>query len=635
MMNTEPPNPAGNRKPGPRAAIYMMASVLLFSLSAICVYFGEAHKAPLTFNAIMSFFSRLGILLFLVVNYRQWLFDRETWGAVINNWRSWSLLGILVGVFDYTILGWSLKYIDISVATALFQTWPFWLIVLTGQMFKGEQRYNIINFFGWSCILMGLAGLMFVILSQTETLLWKNDSVSIFDAVIGQLLALVGAIFTGGLVGGCSIRWGDTVLKSVSEETKAKATKDDKDLGLFFVMIGLVIGSVPNIIIGASWGIHNEAAEFGNTNIIIAAVYGFFVLSAALIFSRMANRATLKLEVNALSYMVPVLSLAWLGILGYINVPKIDWLVIGAMGIVAANALLNFKAERRLAYQSLVVALWVSGVVVYFRSFFHAPVFYETVAVVTTMFILILSFRVDRLVRRTSDEDKLTLEIWQKISSLPKYMQDKLCEIDEAQTPKKLGEAHKDFHDSLKKEQEKEQDKLREIDEAQTPKKLGEAHKDFHDSLKKEYADNNSKFSDIMQQVNILTHSKQQGDNFGEHVVLWILGGISVGGLWFFMPEGVNAESGAGGFFLEMAAFLVTATVVFLLFNIQDLQQDRKHQVLRTKSDTENPDEKNKYEGLVFREDQDRTAARRISVVFCVGIVATFAVLFWLKWMPA
>ena len=102
------------------------------------------------------------------------------------------------------------------------------------------------------------------------------------------------------------------------------------------------------------------------------------------------------------------------------------------------------------------------------------------------------------------------------------------------------------------------------------------------------------------------------------------------------MPEGVtHPESGAGGFFLEMAAFLVTATVIFLLFNIQDLQKDRKHQILRTKSDTEDLNEKNKHEGLVFREDQDRTAARRISVVFCVGIVATFAVLFWLKWMPA
>ena len=602
MTNTEPPNPAENKKPDPRAAIYMMASVLLFSLSAICVYFGEAHKAPLTFNAIMSFFSRLGILLFLVVNYRQWLFDRETWGAVINNWRSWSLLGILVGVFDYTVLGWSLKYIDISVATALFQTWPFWLIVLTGQMFKGEHRYSVINFFGWSCILMGLAGLMFVVLSQTETLLWQNDSASIFDAVIGQLLAIVGAIFTGGLVGGCSIRWGDTVLKSVSEKTKENAAKSKKDIGLFFVMIGLVIGSVPNIIVGAAWGIHNEAAEFGNTNIIIAAVYGFFVLSAALIFSRMANRATLKLEVNALSYMVPVLSLAWLGILGYINVPKVAWLVIGAMGIVAANALLNFKAEQRTAYQSLVVALWVCGVIVYFRPVLHAPAFYEAVAVVATMFILILSFRIDRLVERTSTEDGITTDIWHKISTLSSDMRDKLREIDEAGSPEKLSQSYNNFVKSLKKETDK------------IPKGGEEL------------------FTDIMRQTDNLAHSKQQGSNFGEQAVLWILGGVSAIGLLFFMPEYTGEVFGVGVFFLEMVAFLAATTIIFLLFNMRDLQHDRKRRIFRTKSDTESKDDdKNKLEGIKFRETHDRKGEKTISAIFCVGIVITFAVLFWFK----
>ena len=589
------------------AISYMAVAVFLYSLAPVLFYKGEADDAPFIFNAVRVTAECLAVFIYLIVIYYYKFSDvklRDIWCVIRTSWRKWLLLGVLIGTFDVTVLGWSLKYIDISAATILYQTWPIWMILFIGRMFAKKGRYENISAFGWVCIIVGFIGLGIVILSQaSDALLEKEaDSSAYLPIFLGSFLALVAAIM-GALHGACSIRWGEIAMNNFLENASSQSGKSTKRYAeMFFVMIGIIIASIPGIIIGAVWGVwgsHNEIIKVNN--MAIAAAHGaFFAGGMAMIFSRMANLATTKLEINALSYAGPVLSLLWLGILGYIDVVKIDWLVIGAISIVAANALLNFKAERRMAYQSLVVALWVCGAIVYFRTFFHAPVFYETVAVVTTMFILILSFRIDRLVRRTSAEDEMTLEIWQKISSLPEHMQDKLCEIDEAHTTKKLGDAYKNFRDSLKKE----------------------------------YADNKEKFSDIMQRVNILAHSKQQGDNFGEHAVLWILGGVSAGGLLFFMPEGVNAESGAGGFFLEMAAFLVAATVIFLLFNIQDLHQDRKHQVLRTKSDTENPNEKNKLEGLVFREDQDRTAARRISVFFCAGIVITFGFLFWFKWMP-
>ena len=580
-----------------RAAGYMLVTVLLFSLGPVFITWGEGHKAPFTYNAVSTLFEGIGISIYLIVHYRAQLFDRAIWRIIWRNWRRWSLLGVGLSTLNYAMFGWSLKYIDVSVATVLHETWPLLMILLTGKIFQSEGRYENIGTFGWVCILMGFTGLGFVILSQTTDVSFAKETIPLFYFFLGALLALVSAGLAA-MHGGCSIRWGATVLNDVPDHKQKEASKD---LTMLFVLVAIVFAGIPSVIISialGAWGGHNEIVEFDN--MAIAASLGFFVWLPGLIFFRAANLITTKLEINAMAYATPIFTLAWLAILGYINIPKTDWLVVGAMGVVAANALLNFKAERRLAYQSLVVSLWICGVVVYFRTFFHAPVFYETVAVVATMFVLILSFRIDRLVRRTSDEDKLTLEIWQKISSLPEYLQDKLCEIDEAQTVKKLGDAHKDFRNSLKKE-----------------------------------CTDDKEFSDIMQQANILAHSKQQGDNFGEHAVLWILGGVSAGGLLFFMPEGVNAESGAGGFFLEMAAFLVAATVIFLLFNIQDLQKDRKHQVLRTKSDTENPGEKNNQQGLVFREDQDRTAARRISIFFCVSIVITFGILFWHKWMPA
>ena len=483
MTDTQPLNNEKRSSRNLRAAGYMLVSVLLFAMAPVFITWGEGHKSPFIYNAVILLFECIGIFIYLIVFYRRQLFDREIWWAVRRNWRTWSLLGIMGGTFGYAVLAWSLKYIDVSVTTVIYETWPLLLILWTSKMFQGENRYESIDAFGWVCILMGFAGLGFVILSQTDDVSFAKETMPLIYLFFGVLLALVAAILSAAY-GSCSLLWGTNVLKDVPEH---KQKETDKDLTMLFVLVAILIASIPGIIIGVTLSVlggHNETVSFDN--VMIAAALGVFILVPALIFFRVANLATTKLEINALSYATPIFTLVYLAILGYINVPKINWLVVGAIGVVAANALLNFKAERRLAYQSLVVSLWICGVVVYFRPFFHAPVFYETVAVVTTMFILILSFRINRLVRRTSNEDKLTLEIWQKISSLPEYMQDKLCEIDEAQTPKKLGEAHKKFQNSLKKE----------------------------------CAHSKKKFSDIMQRVNILAHSKQQGDNFGEHAVL-------------------------------------------------------------------------------------------------------------------
>ena len=227
---------------------------------------------------------------------------------------------------------------------------------------------------------MGLTGLMFVVLSQNETIHLQNNSNGLINLFFGQMLAIIGAVFAGGLVGGCSILWGHTAAKSIPNETMKKAAKDGKDMEILFIMIGLVIGSIPNIIIGGFWGINHEIAKLDHTNMLFPALYGLFALSGALIFSRMANRKTLTLEVNALSYMVPLLSIAWLGFLGYINIPKIEWLVIGSTGVITANAFLNFKNKEQNPYQSLAVILWICGIGTYFLAFSHLTNFYENTA---------------------------------------------------------------------------------------------------------------------------------------------------------------------------------------------------------------------------------------------------------------
>ena len=577
----------------------MLVAVSLSSLVPVFMTWGEGHQAPFMFNAVRVLFMCLGLCICLIVSYRRQLFDRVIWNIICQNWRRWSLLGALLGTFPHAVFGWSLKYIDVSVAAVLFQTWPLWMIFMTGKMFQNDSRYENVVLLGWFCILMGFAGLGFVILSQTGDVALIGENMPLSYLILGVSLALASAIISA-LGSSCTIRWGTTVLKDIPDYKKQET---DKNLTIFFVLMSIILAGIPGIIIGIALSVgggHNEILDVDNMT--TAAFLGFFVLVPARIFSREANLITTKLEINALAYGTPIFTLAWLTLLEYINVPKIDWLVIGAIGVAAANALLNFKAEQRTAYQSLVIALWGCGVIVYFRPVLHVPVFYEAMTVVATMFVLILSFRINRLVERTSTEDRITTDIWHKISSLSSDLRDKLREIDEAGSPEKLSQSYDDFVNSLKKETDKIS------------------------------TDGEKLFTEIMRQVDNLAHSKQQGSNFGEQAVLWILGGISSIGLLFFMPEYGEWIFGMDIFFLEMVAFLGATTIIFLLFHIQDLQRDRKRRIFRTKSDTESKGaDKDKLEGIKFRETHNRKGEKTISAIFCVGIVVTFAVLFWLK----
>ena len=83
-------------------------------------------------------------------------------------------------------------------------------------------------------------------------------------------------------------------------------------------------------------------------------------------------------------------------------------------------------------------------------------------------------------------------------------------------------------------------------------------------------------------------HSKQQGINFGELTALFILTLITASGMLFLSP--VDAK-GWEGFFVEMFVFLMSSTVLFLFFNILDLQKDRNHPILQNMSSQSNKDD--------------------------------------------
>ena len=77
----------------------------------------------------------------------------------------------------------------------------------------------------------------------------------------------------------------------------------------------------------------------------------------------------------------------------------------------------------RNAYKFLIAALWIGGIVVYWRGGLPMDLeaYFQVSAITTTMYVLLVAFRMERLIRRTREEEELSLELAQNINSLADF----------------------------------------------------------------------------------------------------------------------------------------------------------------------------------------------------------------------
>ena len=126
-----------------------------------------------------------------------------------------------------------------------------------------------------------------------------------------------------------------------------------------------------------------------------------------------------------------------------------------------------------------------------------------------------------------------------------------------------------------------------------------------------------SEMTGIRHLVDKLVHSRQQGANFGEKVAIALAGSLIVTGLLFF--------NGTREFYSEFTSFLLSSVVVFLFFNILDLEKDRTDSIL------EKVEAGEEYAGqyvVKFDDVKSRAGQQTISVVTSAVIVLVFAWLF-------
>ena len=73
----------------------------------------------------------------------------------------------------------------------------------------------------------------------------------------------------------------------------------------------------------------------------------------------------------------------------------------------------RYKKDPRFVDQALIVSLWFFGALGVLVSGLklHLEIYFQTITALAVMYVLLVAFRIDRLVRRTAEEEDLTLDL--------------------------------------------------------------------------------------------------------------------------------------------------------------------------------------------------------------------------------
>ena len=156
---------------------YMLIAVLGFSLLPVFVALG-ARDTPFLFAAALRVGAVVGFALFMALLYRRLFFSTNTWKMVgVRLLRSPLSVGgrvihsplpiilATIGHLEYTFFALSTQYIDIAVATVIFEIWPIILVWLSGRIFV---RYNVTSREVYFLSIVGFIGIIFVALSEFQ-----------------------------------------------------------------------------------------------------------------------------------------------------------------------------------------------------------------------------------------------------------------------------------------------------------------------------------------------------------------------------------------------------------------------------------------------------------------------------------
>lgn len=581
----------------------MLFAVFCYSGIPLVIALTSGSENPSLFSGTYRIGALLTYLLFLRLVYAP-LFNRETFTLLARRFMSakyrWLILLTFASTADYALFALSTRFIDISVTAVLFELWPIVTMFILAKLYN--RRVHSMVF--WLVILCFL-GFLFITSSQTGGLSDLLDSLLTdpIDLVAGFIPAIAAVALTAFAV--CAFKVGslladDSDLKQLSADKQINAPID-----LFGAVTVFVVTNTLTIPISIGVGLFvgtttSQPVHFGSVTPVV--ISGGVLLAAGAMLWQRANEKSDNPGINAMGYLTPVFSLILLWLFFEIGAVVVPYLIIGTAAVMAANLLINFEAERLLGFKALVVALWTCGTIIYIRNIdqgIWTGDYFAALTLAATVFILILSFRVARLSARIQDEDNRAFRLVRELDGLARrgVIEEEVCEdiltINEGSGP----------------EMQRAYDKGRRTIEA---------------AIRTAAPGDRERLIALEADLDALTHSRQQGINFGELSAIIIIAGLILLLSLLARPD----VFGVTAFLVDVFSVLFATVIVFVTFSIADLERDRIARLMHIRSAPTGKE----YE-VIFQDERRRHVEQGISVVIGLALVATFSSLLGYKWL--
>ena len=322
------------------AASYMLASVVGLSLIPLIVASGKGAQSPFLFNAFWRVGLCAGCFVFLFVLYRDLIINRSVLACIRHHLFRWTMLFLIMNNFQMALLSISSGFVNISISAVLFETWPIFLVILMGWLFAKDGRYERNIFALIPVLFLAFVGVVLVSMSQVDNLEGLAD-LFLPSTVMGVMVGLGAAVMSGFAAFG--VKWG-VDLASELRFGSLDAGHDMQSLNLFAVVVANFISSLFSVPLSFALGAFNGEVVGIEWQIVVAALIGGSMVHAVSdTFWRKANLLTSNLGVNALGYLIPLASLAFLWLFSYVDVFHTQYLVLGALAIISANMFVNLK----------------------------------------------------------------------------------------------------------------------------------------------------------------------------------------------------------------------------------------------------------------------------------------------------
>ena len=392
--------------------------------------------------------------------------------------------------------------------------------------------------------------------------------------------------------------------------------------------------------------------------------------------------------------LTPVLSLVWLFLFSLVQLQSRDYLLLGTLIILATSILIpltvsTFYNEPRTMLKWLIISLCSIGILIYFREKWiqwpwladdtpwewsiGSVDYYSLIVLTATIFILILSFRYNRLVARTNSEedqyhriltmiDKLSISLCNTakanlldeirfmnvyygrspevvegppiegppITTYLTLLKQELYKIDKNQlTQSDYEMLIADLQSSIRWKASKEINRINIIERAakwswreswalDASQEILIAEGLGKEKLSDLEIKDLEKLSDLKLEFDLLYRSKQRGKYVAENLVLCIFSLITV---FITISTRPAVISHWNALIIDLIAFLFSTAVWFMTMNLADLKLYREKPT-RTLKRAESYNR-----GWLGRSVQV------ISIILAVVISISFVVLLYDKWM--